>query len=76
LPCGIDEPVSRSPSRRRRTPAGGGVPRAQDGQHAKRFCTITVRHLTKPAIANFALVTKTSKQLATLQPYYQFGRLI
>jgi hypothetical protein len=76
LPCGIDEPLSRSPSRQRRTPAGGGLPRAHDGQHAKRFLHDHSLTLDETGKANFALVTKTSKQLATLQPYYEFRRLI
>jgi hypothetical protein len=57
LPDGIDEPLSRSPPRRRRTPTGGGLPRAQDGQHAKRFLHDHSLTLDETGKANFALVT-------------------
>jgi hypothetical protein len=70
LPSGIDEPLSRSPSRPRRTPAGGRLQRRKTVNIAKRMLHDHSLTLDETGFANFALLLR----LASNWPH--FNRII
>jgi hypothetical protein len=70
LPSGIDEPLSRSPSRSRRMPARWPIAAPQDGQHAKRILHDHSLTLDETGFANFAFLLR----LASNWPH--FNRII